>query len=223
MLPGYARKQGECLPDATATQLKGPGQRYRIDAAVDYFYSDDAAMINAERAANASAKAGDKTVPKLEAQFNSYKGAETGFSAGRLLRSRGTCRTDPDHASQTDIDGSFRYIADLSLNPEDVSVICLAHLLRAPRMGVFDRKGWIEGWKAVGLRPGAGGDLVGPQAAKVKELDGQLRRDADYFGSVYRFAFEWGREEGQKSLGPSPALPPGRCLMLRGGQRWRRR
>lgn len=106
---------------------------------------------------------------------------------------------DADSANQTDIDGTLRYLEDLSLAPEDPSVICLAHLLRAPRMGVFERKGWVEGWKGASLR---GSDLVSGQKQKVKELDSQMKTDPAYYAEVYRFTFEWGREEGQKSLGP---------------------
>lgn len=72
-----ARKPGTPLESSSAATLADrrapPPRRYRIDAAVDYFYSDALAMQNAERAA-VSASKNDKTGPKLEAQFNSYKG-----------------------------------------------------------------------------------------------------------------------------------------------------
>ena len=59
----------------------------------------------------------------------------------------------------------------------------------------------MDGWKAASIRSGSGGDLVSGQKQKVKELDSQLKTDPTYFAEVYRFTFDWGKEEGQKSLG----------------------
>lgn len=112
-------------------------------------------------------------------------------------------QTESDSANQTDFDGTMRYLSDLDVAPEDPSVICLAHLLRAPRMGVFDKKGWVDGWKSASLRVGSGGDLIPGQKQKVRELGSHLKTDPTYFAEVYRFTFDWGKEEGQKSLGES--------------------
>lgn len=51
------------------------------------------------------------------------------------------------------IDGTLQFCADLDLAPEDVLLLALAYELHSPRMGEWPRKGWIDGWKALGCVP----------------------------------------------------------------------
>lgn len=36
------------------------------------------------------------------------------------------------------------------MDPEDVVLLAVAYDLKSPRMGEWSRKGWLEGWKALG-------------------------------------------------------------------------
>ena len=39
---------------------------------------------------------------------------------------------------------------DLAVDPEDVVLLAVAYELKSPRMGVWNRKGWVDGWKRIG-------------------------------------------------------------------------
>lgn len=68
----------------------------------------------------------------------------------------GRTATHPDRepvdptADLITIDGTLQFCSDIGLGPEDVLFLALAYELRSPRMGEWSRKGWIEGWKALG-------------------------------------------------------------------------
>ena len=57
--------------------------------------------------------------------------------------------SDPSHPTATTIDGTIAYCADLKVEPEDIVMLAVAWLTKAPTMGKFDQTGWIEGWKGV--------------------------------------------------------------------------
>lgn len=60
-----------------------------------------------------------------------------------------TFRTaDPTNLDETTFDGTILYCQDLGVEPEDVVMLAVAYLTKAPTMGHFARKGWIEGWRA---------------------------------------------------------------------------
>jgi hypothetical protein len=40
----------------------------------------------------------------------------------------------------------MRYAEDLGVGPEDVAMLAVAELCAAPEMGVFSRKGFVDGW-----------------------------------------------------------------------------
>ena len=48
------------------------------------------------------------------------------------------------------IDGTIALCEDLGVDPEDVVLLALAFELKSPSMGIWERKGWIEGWKSIG-------------------------------------------------------------------------
>jgi DCN1-like protein 1/2 len=49
-----------------------------------------------------------------------------------------------------DVDGTIQYFKAIELDPEEVAVLAVAYHLDAPSLGVFNRHGFIEGWKNLG-------------------------------------------------------------------------
>lgn len=58
-------------------------------------------------------------------------------------------QADPKHLEETAIEGTIQYCEDLGVEPEDVVMLAVAWVTKAPTMGRFSKKGWIEGWKEV--------------------------------------------------------------------------
>ena len=48
------------------------------------------------------------------------------------------------------MDGTIKMCEDLAVDPEDVVLLAVAYELKSPRMGVWNRKGWVDGWKRIG-------------------------------------------------------------------------
>ncbi|KAI0092350.1 hypothetical protein BDY19DRAFT_596216 [Irpex rosettiformis] len=94
----------------------------RVDMAIDAFYNDPAAV-------RPSHSSGPST-SRLNQLFDTYK--------------------DPDGDDIT-VDGTIKMCEDLAVDPEDVVLLAVAYELRSPRMGEWNRKGWTEGWKRVGI------------------------------------------------------------------------
>lgn len=171
---------------------------YRLDVATDLFYNDHLAQVNAERSMQSKSKSlseGFEVI--LGAQFNLYQ--------------------DPDDASKIEMEGLMRYLEALALTPEDPKVLCLCHLIHSPRLGVVERSAFVKHWTSVLIRSSTSSssstnsirspeDLIKFQIKILDDLGDQLRSDAEYFEEVYRFIFDFGRDEGQKSLALATAI-----------------
>lgn len=48
------------------------------------------------------------------------------------------------------MDGTMQYCGDLGVDPEDVVFLALACFTKAPTMGRFTRRSWVEAWQSVG-------------------------------------------------------------------------
>ena len=58
-------------------------------------------------------------------------------------------RIDPDGDDIT-IDGTIKFCEDLEVDPEDVVLLAVAYELKSRSMGTWTKKGWVDGWKALG-------------------------------------------------------------------------
>jgi DCN1-like protein 1/2 len=56
---------------------------------------------------------------------------------------------DPATPEEVGIEGTMRYCDDLGVNPEEITMLALAYFTKAPTMGRFGRKGWIDAWTSV--------------------------------------------------------------------------
>ncbi|KAL7006414.1 Scaffold-type E3 ligase [Cystobasidiomycetes sp. EMM_F5] len=138
----------------------------------DAYYDDALAMSNAEARDRKNAGP-DKSQANLTLMFDHYGGKG---------------------ADQMDFDATAAYCKDLSLDLEDVVFFALAELTHAPKMGYFDRKPWIDGWKRVRK------DSIDTQKAHIQSIKRQLSEDPEYYKQVYGFCFAYAKEESQKSL-----------------------
>ncbi|KAI8990376.1 Cullin binding-domain-containing protein [Trametes punicea] len=168
----------------------------RLDQAIDAYYNDPSGGRSAGARSNASTS-------KLNALFDNYKGAPLPFPlpflavASANVSTAGSldcAETDPD-GDDIAVDGTIRFCEDLGVDPEDVVLLAVAYELKSPGMGQWTRKGWVEGWKALGV------DSIPAMQSTLQTLRHQLATDIDYFRLVYNYTFEFSRPPGQRSLG----------------------
>ncbi|KAJ7726823.1 defective in Cullin neddylation protein 1 [Mycena maculata] len=143
----------------------------RVDVAVDAYYGDPNALAAAPSRTPAPPAA---STSKLNGLFDKYK--------------------DPDGA-EISVDGTIALCADLGVNPEDVVLLAVAYELKSPRVGEWNRAGWLEGWKNIGC------DSLPAMKSALVRLRTKLGQDAEYFQKVYNHTFEFARMEGQRSIG----------------------
>ncbi|KAH7103764.1 Cullin binding-domain-containing protein [Auriculariales sp. MPI-PUGE-AT-0066] len=86
------------------------------------------------------------------------------------------------------------FCEDLSVDPEDVVLLAVAYELKAPAIAEFSRQGWIDGWTSLRC------ETIDQMRASLSQLRTKLGTNADYFGQVYSFTFEFARSSGQRSL-----------------------
>lgn len=119
----------------------------RVEIAIDAFYNDP----HMHRSSHTS---GPSTT-KLNQLFDKYKGtaicayAPRSHSPNRVTHRLVHITVDSDGDDIT-VDGTIRLCADLSVDPEDVVLLAVAWELKSPRLGEWTRKGWVDGWKAIG-------------------------------------------------------------------------
>lgn len=58
--------------------------------------------------------------------------------------------TDPSQPNEISMDGTMQYCADLDVDPSEVIMLALAWFTKAPTMGRFSKREWVEAWQAIG-------------------------------------------------------------------------
>jgi len=48
------------------------------------------------------------------------------------------------------VEGTIKLCEDLAVDPEDVVLLAVAFELKSPKVGEWNRKGWLDGWKHLG-------------------------------------------------------------------------
>ncbi|GBE86953.1 Defective in cullin neddylation protein [Sparassis crispa] len=138
----------------------------RLDIAIDSYYTDPSGGSTAQAVPPASTS-------KLNQLFDKYK--------------------DPD-SDNIAVNGTINFCEDLGVDPEDVVLLAVAHDLKSPAMGEWSRKGWVDGWKALGC------DSISAMKAALTRMRDSLGSDPEYFQQVYNYTFEFSRPPGQRSL-----------------------
>jgi len=143
----------------------------RLDIAIDAYYNNPHAFSIPGR------RKGDSSAPsnsKILQLFEKYK--ETG-------------------GDDITIDGTIKFCADLDVNPEDVVLLAIAYELKSPGIGQWTKQGWMEGWRNIGA------DSISEMKNALARLREQLGSDSFYFEKVYKYTFDFARNEGQRSVG----------------------
>ncbi|GAA6017977.1 hypothetical protein JCM8202_006221 [Rhodotorula sphaerocarpa] len=142
---------------------------WRVNPALDAFFNDP----RPAPASKASAQQAAQLSKNLDALWQKY--------------------CDPSQPSEIAMDGTMQYCEDLRVDPAEVVMLALAWFTKAPTMGRFAKRDWVEAWQAVGA------DSLEKQRQQVDALREQLQT-AEVFRKVYIFAFDYAKQEGQKSL-----------------------
>lgn len=159
--------------------------RWDLDRATNGYWDDDIAQDNAARAAASSGPQASR--PKIEAVFNQYSGKSG----------------DKD---TIDLDGTMEYCEALGVTPDDVAMLAVAELCAAPEMGVFGRKGFVDGWakaRCVICEPARDArrkDTIESQRSYLPSLRSDLTSNVSTFRRVYGFAFDYFKTPGSRSL-----------------------
>jgi len=144
----------------------------RVDIAVDAYYNDP--PVSAPSARYQQSNSSTPSTSKLNALFDKYK--------------------DPD-GPEISVDGTIKLCEDLGVNPEDVVLLAVAYELKSPRVGEWNRQGWIEGWKNIGC------DSIPTMTTALVRLRDKLGSNPEYFQKVYNHTFDFAKLEGQRSIG----------------------
>jgi len=144
----------------------------RLDIAIDAYYNNPHAFSNPTSRRKVDSSAPSNS--KILQLFEKYK--------------------EPGGEDIT-IDGTIRFCADLEVNPEDVVLLAIAYELKSPGIGHWTKQGWMEGWRYIGA------DSISEMKNALGRLRGQLGSDSNYFEQVYKYTFDFARNEGQRSVG----------------------
>lgn len=114
------------------------------------------------------------------------------------------------------IDGTIQYFDALNLDPEEPVGLALAYQLDAPSLGVFNRHGFVEGWRRLGYDPsitpmlsevrvnGVRCDNIQSMISTISQLREQFKIDDKFHKRVYLFTYAFARPEGQRALRTDP-------------------
>lgn len=162
------------ITGASDTEAKRFLKKYkRVDAAIDAFYNDPSPASSSSLSNSTSRAPSTAEITNL---FNEYKDQED---------------TENDNIT---VDGTIKFCEDLAVDPEDVVLLALAFELKSLRMGIWTKQGWVEGWKNLRC------DNLNSMRQALPVLRNKLGSDPDYFTKVYNHAFDFARNDGQRSL-----------------------
>ncbi|CAA6659160.1 unnamed protein product [Spirodela intermedia] len=82
---------------------------------------------------------------------------------------------------------------ELQVDPQDIVMLVLSSHMRAATMCEFSRQEFIDGLEALGV------DSLETLREKIPSLRAELK-DEQIFSVIYNFAFDWAKEEGQRSM-----------------------
>lgn len=99
-----------------------------------------------------------------------------------------------DDGEDITIEGTMSFCEAIELDLGAAGVLALSYELKSPQMGVFKRKEWVEGWKALRC------DTIPAMKAGVEKMQQRLVSDASFFRQVYLYTFEFAKAAGQRSI-----------------------
>jgi len=112
----------------------------RLDAAIDAYFNDSSSTSSSSQ----SRPVGRVPPSEIVKQFNKYKG-QTPLSKTKNQNAK--CLILDKDGDDITVDGTMKFCEDLEVDPEDVVLLALAYELKSPRMAIWTKQGWVEGWK----------------------------------------------------------------------------
>ncbi|GLD91944.1 hypothetical protein PINS_up000477 [Pythium insidiosum] len=113
---------------------------------------------------------------------------------------------DPEDEDTINDDGILKFCEDIGIDAQDIVVLVIAWKMEAAYMGVFTRKEWAKGMKALRC------DSIDKLKAEIPNLRSMIESERS-FKSFYSFCFGFSKEPGQKSLGIDIAMPMWELLL----------
>jgi len=113
------------------------------------------------------------SMKRLEELFNKYK--------------------EEDDDQMLGPNGMVKLCQDLDVDPEDVVTLVMAYRLKAKQMGYFSKEEFTKGFEAMGV------DSIDKMKKQISKLRVDLD-DAATFKNIYRFAFDFAKEDQQKCI-----------------------
>jgi len=178
-----------------------------LDAAIDAYFNDSSSASSSSQSRPVGRAPPSSEIVK---QFNKYKGQtpllKTNIHNAEYL----IPEKDGDDIT---VDGTMKFCEDLEVDPEDVVLLALAYELKSPRMAIWTKQGWVEGWKNLSCVHNylrlldrnfisiISCDNLGSMRQVLPGLRRKLGSDREYFTKVYNHTFDFSRNEGQRSLG----------------------
>lgn len=107
-------------------------------------------------------------------------------------------------------EGMEKFCEDIGVEPENVLMLTLAWKLRADQMGFFTLNEWQSGMSELGC------DSIEKLKTKLDTLR-SLTSDPVAFKNIYRYAYDFARDKGQRSLELETATEMLKLLL---GKRW---
>lgn len=100
---------------------------------------------------------------------------------------------EPDDPERIDIEGTIQYFNDLGIDAEtDTAALIAAYILQSPSTGVFLRPDFVQNWLKVQTKV----DSIEEMSSYLH----QCKQDSELMKSVYKYAFKYALDEGEKKL-----------------------
>lgn len=133
----------------------------------------------------------DRDKSKRPKTANSRRGLNTTFSS-KLCKAWFREYTSSEE-NLLGPEGMEKFCEDIGVEPENIVMLALAWKLQAQNMGFFKLEEWMNGMTELQC------DCIGKLQDKLDYLR-SLLNDPATFKSIFRFAFDFAKEENQRSL-----------------------
>ncbi|KAL2158124.1 hypothetical protein VTH06DRAFT_4692 [Thermothelomyces fergusii] len=187
---------------ATAASATGRKPYTRAQQAARYY--NDTQNHEADRKADAGTKA------QLNKLFD------------ELISEEDQAHNGSEPVAEIGAEQCMAYLEKINVNPTSYELFVVLEIVRAESIGTITRAGFVDGWADV---IAASGGRVTPDWAGQRQLVrariAQALTDPAYFKTIYDFAFQVGREPGQKAITMAVAVGFWEALYVPDKNPWR--
>ncbi|KAL2195337.1 Cullin binding-domain-containing protein [Corynascus similis CBS 632.67] len=140
-----------------------------------------------------------------------------------LLPEEDKARNASEPVPEIGAEQCMAYLEKLDVNPASYELFVVLEIVRAESIGTITRSGFVDGWADV--IASSTGSRVTPdwegQRRLVRARIAQALTDPNYFKTIYDFAFQVGREPGQKAISMAVAVGFWEGLYVPDANPWR--